>query len=122
MPILKFHKKNNCVVLEKLRMEDITNDKRTSLLSRTSFICQRYKVDSNVYIAKNDMFFKMARVLNRQAKPIDAMIISENNVNIIIVPCRSYVFWNGRSIEPEEYSILQTPENMELQRKVIGSA
>ena len=97
MPILKFGRSYDAIVLEKLLMVDITKDQRTSLLNRSDFICQKYKIDTNVYIAKNDLFFKMAKILNTSRIRIDAMIIHEGKDNIVIVPTRSYVFWNGRS-------------------------
>ncbi len=122
MPILKFARSYDAIVLKKLLMMDITKDQRTSLLNLSDFICQKYKVDTNVYIAKNDMFFKMAKMLNTSRIRIDAMIIHEGKNNIIIVPTRSYVFWNGRSIEPETYHILQTEENMRIQNQLRGNA
>ena len=63
MPILKFSKKGDEVVLEKLRMEDITEDKRTSFLDRAAFMSPKYRVADGVYMAKNDLFFKMAKML-----------------------------------------------------------
>lgn len=120
MPILKFRKKESNVILEKLRMEDITDDKRTLLLDKSAFICSKYRIDEGVYIAKNDLFFKMANLLNKSRKLIDAILIRENNTYIIIVPCKSYVFWNGRSVEPENYHITQTAQNKQLQNKIAS--
>ena len=118
MPILKFYKNGIDVRLEKLRMEDITEDNRTALLDRSAFMCAKYMIDENVYIAKNDLFFKMSKLLNTKRKIIDAMLIREDDANIIIVPTRSYVFWNGRSVEPEKYHIMQTEENTRLQKQI----
>lgn len=99
-------------------MENITNDKRTSLLDRSSFINETYKIDDHVYMVKNDLFFKMSKILNTSRIIIDAMLILENNIYIIIVPVRSYVFWNGRSIEPLKYNIMNTGENIALQEQI----
>jgi hypothetical protein len=121
MPILKFRKNGRKVALEKLRMEDITEDKRTAFLDRGAFMSARYRVDNDVYIAKNDLFFKMAKMLNASRTRIDAMLIRDDSGSIIIVPNKSYVFWNGRSVEPEKYTVLQTPENMQLQNQICGN-
>jgi len=118
MPILKFRKNGENVLLEKLRMEDITKDNRTALLDRSAFMCPKYKIDDNVYIAKNDLFFKMSKLLNTTRNIIDAMLIREDDSCIIIVPGRSYVFWNGRSVEPEKYHVMQTEENLQLQEQI----
>lgn len=120
MPILKFRRFGDKVVLDKLRMQDITKDKRTALLNRAQFLCDRYRIDENVYMAKNDTFFKLAKALDTSRKPIDAMIVRENGYSIVFMPCKSYVFWNGRSVEPEKYQILETPENMQLQTQIMN--
>jgi hypothetical protein len=46
------------------------------------------------------------------------MLIREDDARIIIVPNRSYVFWNGRSVEPEKYHVMQTEENLRLQDQI----
>jgi len=107
MPILKFSVNDSGIVLDGLRVEDITNDKRTGMLNKKSFLRDEYKIDSNVYLALNDMFFKMANIFNKSSTPISAMTIRDENNYIIIVPSRSYVFWKGKSVEPAEYKILQ---------------
>jgi hypothetical protein len=107
MPILKFSTNENGIILDGFRIEDITHDKRTSMLNKQEFIRDEYKIDKNVYLALNDIFFKMAKIFNPTAGSINAMTIKEGNDHIIIVPSRSYVFWNGRSVEPVEYKILQ---------------
>jgi len=119
MTILKFRKNGNGIALDKLRMEDITEDKRTALLDRSGFICPKFRIDEGVYIAKNDLFFKMARLLDTSKKLIDAMLIREKNAHIVIVPSKSYVFWNGRSVEPEMYHILQNAETQHIQDQIV---
>jgi len=107
MPVLKFSITESGITLADFRMEDITHDKRTSMLNKQAFLSEEYKIDNNVYLALNDMFFKMAKFFDRSKIPINAMMIRESDNYIIIVPSRSYVFWNGRSVEPVEYQILQ---------------
>lgn len=115
MPILKFSHMNGEVVLNKLRMEDITHDKRTALINKESFLQERFKIDEGIYLALNDLFFKMSNLFNKSRVPISAMLIQENNYRIIIVPSRSYVFWNGRSVEPAEYQLLQSEHDIQRQ-------
>ena len=106
MPILKFNLTDQGINLEGFCIEDITADKRTFLLNKKAFISNEYKIDTNVYLVLNDMFFKMAKFFDK-SKTINAMLIREESNYIIIVPSRSYVFWKGRSVEPVEYKILQ---------------
>lgn len=110
MPILKFWEKNGKIILDKLRMENITHDKRTALINKASFTQEQYKIGEGVYIAVNDTFFKMAKIFNKETRPISAMLIEDKNNSIVIVPERSYVFWNGCSIEPEKYSVIYSDE------------
>lgn len=107
MPVLKFSVKNNEIILDGFRLEDITHDKRTSMLDKKSFLKDEYKIDCNVYLALNDIFFKMSKFFNKSKTPINAMLIKEDDNYIIIVPSRSYIFWKGKSVEPIEYKIFQ---------------
>jgi hypothetical protein len=104
MPILKFWMKDGIITLDNLRLEDISNDHRTKNLQKESFMLDKYKIDSNVFMVINDFFFSMAKILNKGVE-IFAMMVSENDKKIIIIPSKSYVFWNGRSIEPLKYEI-----------------
>jgi hypothetical protein len=112
MPILKFTFDNSKISLEKIRMEDISEDKRTQLLDKKSFLKKEYHIEHNVYMVVNDMFFKMSKFFNKTTTAIDAMLIRDEKDYIIIVPSRSYVFWNGRSVEPTEYKILDSEINI----------
>jgi hypothetical protein len=112
MPILKFTFDNSKISLEKFRMEDITEDKRTQMLDKKSFLKKEYHIEHNVYMVVNDMFFKMSKFFNKTSTDIDAMLIKDEKNYIIIVPSRSYVFWNGRSVEPSEYKILDSEINI----------
>jgi hypothetical protein len=104
MTIFKFWLKDKKIYLDNLVLEDITSDFRTSFIDKKTLLLDKFNVYENVYIAVNDTFFKMAKLFN---KSIDAMVISEQNKWIIIIPSRSYVFINGQSVEPEQYSITQ---------------
>ena len=112
MPILKFNATEQGIILEGFRMEDITTDRRTFLLNKKAFISNEYKIDSNVYLVLNDMFFKMAKIFDKSKIPINAMLIRDGTNYIIIVPSRSYVFWKGKSVEPVEYKILQNESDI----------
>lgn len=113
MPILKFTiTDKDEIVLEKFRIEDISNDSRTHLLDKKTFLKPEYKIDENIYLVLNDMFFKMSKFFNKSNIPIDAMLIKYENKSIIIVPSRSYIFWKGRSVEPLEYKIIDNEINI----------
>ena len=120
MPILKFEQNNNKITLHNMKLEDISEDGRTKLINKQHFMNDKYKVRDNVYIAENNLFFKMARILNKNATPIDAMLIREGKASIIIVPSRSYVFWNGSSVDIREYSILQSESNIRQKLAVLS--
>lgn len=121
MPILKFTQKNNTVVLDKLRMEDISNDSRTALF-RDTLLSPNFKIDEGIYMARNDLFFKMAKLFNTSRQIIDAMLVRHNNCFIVIVPSKSYIFWNGRCVSPETYTILQTDENKRVQQELLNES
>ena len=105
MPVLKFSYDGD-IKLDKYNMVDITEDKKTSLIDKQSFYEYKFKVEKDVYLAMNDMFFTLSKMFNSQT--IDAMLLRDGNNKIIIVPSRSYVFWNGKSIDPIEYTISQS--------------
>lgn len=104
MPILKFWTKDGLITLDNLRLEDISSDNRTKNLRKESFMLDKYKIDSNTFMVINDFFFSMAKILNKGPE-IHAMMLCESDNKIIIIPSKSYVFWNGRSIEPNMYEI-----------------
>ncbi len=112
MPILQFTYSNNTVNLSKGRMEDITNDTRTSLIDKDSFYQKQYQIDENIYIALNDLFFKLSKLFNKNKPEINAMLIRDNDKNIIIVPSRSYIFWNGCSVDPAPYKVLNVVDKI----------
>lgn len=105
MPVLKFWKKEE-IVLDTYRMENITKDDRTSKLNMASFMLDKYIIDKDVFMVINDFFFSMAKILNKGPE-IHAMLIEKDGKNIIVIPSKSYVFWNGKSIEPLKYELKQ---------------
>lgn len=105
MPILKFLISLPEISLENLRLQDISNDTRTKLLDKTNFYKDEYKVDKNIYIFQNDVFFKFSKFFTKGEKDISAMFLRDNENIILIVPSRSYVFINGKSIDVEKYDI-----------------
>lgn len=108
MPILKFTHTNGEVSLQNnLRLEDITNDNRTKFVNKNALLQKKYKIGPNIYLAQNDVFFSMAKMLNKDKKDISAMVIKEGDNVITIVPPKSYVFWNGLSVEAEKYEVLE---------------
>lgn len=107
MPILKFWFRDNQISLEKLRLVDITEDKRTSFIDKSALSAEEFKIAENVYIAVNDLFFKFSKFFDKSTTPISAMLLRDENRNILIIPSRSYVFWDGKSVEPNEYKIIQ---------------
>lgn len=102
MPVLKFWLKEDIVTLDNYRMEDITKDSRTKYLRDENFAIEKYKIAENIYMIINDFFFTMAKIFN-SGPEIHSMILHRNNIKLIFIPSKSYVFWNGKSIEPQKY-------------------
>lgn len=121
MPVLKFQCNNDDIALDKLHMEDITKDKRSTFIDFKGMTLSRYQIQDNIYMVKNQMFFDMAKVLNTSRKIIDAMLVQKDGKQLVIVPEKNaYVFWNGKNLEPEKYTILQTEENQKLQNQLLN--
>jgi hypothetical protein len=102
--ILKFWKTDNGLVLkdDSAEMIDITSDFRTKFLNKTELTSEKYRVDSNTFFIAQPLFIKLAKVKNRQS--IEALYITHSNNNIIIVGKNAYVFYNGQSININEYN------------------
>ena len=105
MPILKFFRKDNEITLEKLRLEDITKDYRTNLIDKKSFYKDSFKVEDNLYIVENDLFFKFSKFFDNSKNTINSMLLRDEDNLILIVPSRSYVFINNKSIDVNKYEI-----------------
>lgn len=105
MVVLKFWSNNGVVRLgEKFFMKDITNDERTNMIDRKSFLTQKYRVSENIYMAQSKLFMDMAGKLN--TVKIHALHIKEDNNTIIIVPPKNYIFLDGKSVNPPVFSII----------------
>ena len=111
MPILKFEIKDSDVHLQNLRIVDITEDPRTKLLNKSTFYKDMYKAEDNIYIFENDLFFKFSKFFNKD-KEINAMCLKDLNNIILIVPSRSYVFVNGKSVDVSKYEINMSEVNI----------
>jgi hypothetical protein len=109
--ILKFVKKENEINLDsdKAELLDISFDKRTKMLNKNEMCNDVYKIDKDVYILKKDFFIKMAKKQNRAS--IEALLIKHDEKNIIIVGDRSYVFYNGYSINVKDYDLIVNEED-----------
>jgi len=104
MVILKFWNEGE-IRLDDYVLVNITEDKRTSLLNKNSFLEDKYRIDKDVYMVKNDLFFTMSKILAPKEK-IDSMILYHSNSSILIIPTKSHAFWNGKPVEPEKYKII----------------
>jgi hypothetical protein len=103
MPILKFFIKDNKVLLEKGDLVEITHDKRTSMLPKDAFIKNEFKVADGIYIAENS--FIMDKAI-KEKPTVGALYCYHNECHIIIVAPRSYVFFNGKSVDIAKFSLL----------------
>ena len=104
------------VKLENLTIEDITNDKRSIFIPKKSFIDKRFKIDNDVYMVVNDSFYTLGRKLSK--KKFDCILIRDKNINIFILPSKSYVFWNNKSIEPSSFDIISSKDHESLINKL----
>ena len=103
MTIFKFWKKNNKVVLDNLIIEDITEDKRSVFIPKSSFLNDIYKIDNLVYMCVNDMFFKLGKMFSK--KKYDCILFTYDGKSVYVLPSTSYVFWEGKSVTPKPYVI-----------------
>jgi hypothetical protein len=101
--ILKFLNKDGQLVLDskKGEMIDITADNRTRLLDKKEMTKDKYKVSDNIYFLKKDLFVIMAKKQNRDT--IEALLIKYNDKQIIIVGNGSYTFYEGYSVNVQDY-------------------
>lgn len=103
MPILKLKLVDGRVLLEKGELVDITHDKRTKMLPKDSFVKNEFKVADKVYIAENSLI--MGKAI-KENPSITALYCAHNDYHIVIVAPRSYVFFDGRSVEVGKFSLL----------------
>lgn len=103
MPLLKFSMKGQTISLEKGELVEITHDKRSDRLPKNSFLREEFKVAERVYIAENSLIMSKAV---KERPTATALYCYHNECHIIIVAPRSYVFFDGRSVEIAKFSLL----------------
>ena len=121
MPILKFWNKDGQIILSdenKLgEFVNITNHPNTKIMPKDSFLSSSYNINNNVFITRSDFIINLA--IKKHPHPnIAALYCSYRDCHIIIVPKKSYCFYNGVSIEPKEFSILQYPSSAEIDQQI----
>lgn len=104
--LLKFWNRNGNIVLDSPKAEllDITSDMRTGLLNKDEMIVERFKVAPGVFFLKKPFFILMAKKQNRES--IEALQIKYKGNNIIVTGDKSYVFYEGKAVNVEEYGLI----------------
>jgi len=103
MPVLQLWKKEGVVTLFKGHLKEITDDPRTKMMPKDTFLSAKYKVEDGVFITHSSLIMNLA---TKDDKEISALYCKHKGCHIIIVPPKSYVFYNGKSFEPESYNII----------------
>jgi hypothetical protein len=93
-------KKN--VHLEKHKMVDISNDMRTMMLNKAILTSKLYKIDTNIFFIKQEFFIYMANIID-QPNAKSLYIKYDDGKQVIISGDKALLFYNGISIEPNEY-------------------
>lgn len=118
--LLKFWLKNEDVVLDsqKAEMIDISSDLRTKLLNKDEMMMDKFKVQDTVYMLKKSFFISMAKCQNRES--IEALLIKYKGNNIIIVGDTACVYFNGKAINVQEYSIdIDEGQGVEIASRIM---
>jgi hypothetical protein len=127
MKLLKIWRalKSNGIVINdskrKLRVVDITEDPRGKLLPKDDFLNKTFQVEKNVHIVRNAFIIRIASWQARRYgrdPNIGGLYFKYKGKEVIIIPSKGYVFFNGKSIEPNRYKVLSVPTNEELQEKI----
>ena len=106
MPILKFEtdtEDNMLFMSTDNRMIDITNDPRSKLLPKNDIMNSLYKIDNNVYMAKNNFFIEKTRCFHGNNVAVLYMKYKSNH--IIVVGDNAYVYYNKKSVSVNDYNI-----------------
>lgn len=107
MPILKFDTDHNNDILsfasQGYKMLDITNDPRSKLFPKNDLLNGSYKIDKNVYIAKNNFFIEKAQCFH--GKNILVLYMKYKTSHLVVVGDNAYVYYNGKSISVNDYNI-----------------
>lgn len=102
MPVLQFWNKNDSITLLKGVLKNITDEPRAKIMPRDSFISSTYQIEKGLFIAKSSMIMKLVSL---QDKSIDALYFYYKDSHVIIVPSKTYIFYNGKSVEPATFSV-----------------
>lgn len=106
MPILQFETDtdDNMLFMSKdTRMLDITNDPRSKLLPKNDIINNLYKIDKNVYMAKNNFFIEKTRSFH--GNNIAVLYMKYKSNHLIVVGDNAYVYYNKKSVSVNDYNI-----------------
>jgi hypothetical protein len=120
MKILKFWKtKAGKIILgtDGARMVDMSDDPRSGLIPKALFASDEYKVDDGVHFVRQGFFIKLANIKGLTTS-IEALYCTYEGKHIIIVNSRTYVFFNGKPVEPTEYKLLDLPNLSEVNEKL----
>ena len=110
MPILKFWTKKG-LVLDNLILEDITEFAQVVISTIVPILDDvmnkpDYQLDKTTYIVENDLAFKLLNVFKGGKR--DALLYTKEDKRIVVVPSGSYIFWNGKSVDPMKYEFNKT--------------
>lgn len=119
MPVLQIWKKKGEVTMLKGYLKPIDDDPRTRLMPKNAFIDNQYLIGKNVYMTKSDIIIKMAR---DDDATVDALYCTHDGKDIVIMPKKSYVFFNGRSVEPKEFSVRSVISSLGFVKKIAAEA
>lgn len=106
MPILKFETDtdDNMLFMSKdTRMLDITNDPRSKLLPKNDIINNLYRIDKNVYMAKNNFFIEKSRSFH--GNDVAVLYMKYKSTHLIVVGDNAYVYYNKKSVSVNDYNI-----------------
>jgi hypothetical protein len=102
MPVLQFSKSDTEVILKKGVLKNITLEPRTKIMPKDTFLCKKYQIDTDVFITQSALIMRLA---TKEEKDIDALYCKHKGCHIIIVPPKTYLFYNDKSVEPVNYTI-----------------
>ncbi len=124
MPILKFWNKSGKISLTDSGIDkigefvNITHNPNAKLMPKDSFLSSSYRIaNTNVFITKSDLILNLA-IKNHPHPHIAALYCEYKNCHIIIVPKKSYCFYEGNSVEPTEFSVFNYPSQSEIQKQI----
>lgn len=95
---------------------DITNDPRTKLIPIGMMIRPQYRIAPGIFMVRNGLMLRMARL--RGSREIQALYIRKGDSQVIVIDEKAYVFWEGRSIEPQRLGLSLSQREAEEQVEV----